>query len=96
MKAYLHAHANGRNSIHLALDPGPDLIRFVGKLTSESLIVLLLAKFVLQSLVTLRNERFHFAPFGFDVLERQFNMHFSNKKCHNARKNERSAHLHRV
>lgn len=70
LNIYLHAHSNGRNSVHLALDPGSDLIRLVGKLATEGLIVLLFPQLVLKGLITLWHKGLDLAPLGLDVLKK--------------------------
>ena len=69
MDNYLHAHADGSNGIHLTLDPGTNLVGFVGKLTSKSFVILLFAQLVLKSLITLGHECLDLTPLRFDVLQ---------------------------
>jgi hypothetical protein len=56
------------------------LIGLVGELSSECLVVLLLAEFILEGLVTLGNQGLDLTPLGFDVLK-DFNlkMFWSNR-----------------
>jgi len=49
------------------------LIGLVGELSSECLVVLLLAEFILEGLVTLGNQGLDLTPLGFDVLK-DFNL----------------------
>ena len=60
---YLHAHSNSCHGVHLTFDPGSNLVGFVGKLTSKSLIILLLAQFILKSLITLGYQSLDLVPF---------------------------------
>merc|ERR1719225_704529 len=68
LKAALHAHANGSNSIHLPLDPGTNLVGLLGELPPEGLVVLLLFQLVLKGLVPLGNQGLHFIPLALHIL----------------------------
>lgn len=48
--------ASARTDLHLGLDPGPDDIGLVGKLSAQALVVLLPGVFLDQSLVALRHQ----------------------------------------
>ena len=69
---YLHAHSNSCHGVHLTFDPGSNLVGFVGKLTSKSLIILLLAQFILKSLITLGYQSLDLVPFWLDVLQKSW------------------------
>jgi hypothetical protein len=56
LKAALHAHADGSDGVHLPLDPGSDLVRLLGELPPQGLVVLLLLQLVLQGLVPLGDQ----------------------------------------
>ena len=71
---YLHAHSNSCHGVHLTFDPGSNLVGFVGKLTSKSLIILLLAQFILKSLITLGYQSLDLVPFWLDVLQKSLNI----------------------
>lgn len=55
MKIYA-ANVSPRTDLHLGLDPGPDDIRLAGKLSAQTLVVLLPGMFLDQSLVPLRHQ----------------------------------------
>merc|ERR1719447_927075 len=71
LKAALHAHANGSDSVHLPLDPGSDLVRLFGELPPQGLVVLLLFQLVLQGLVPLGHQGLHLIPFALHILTGQ-------------------------
>jgi len=68
LEGALHAHADGRDGVHLPLDPRPDLVRLLGELPPEHLVVLLLAQLGLQGGVTLRHQLPHLSPLFVQVL----------------------------
>merc|ERR1719430_139 len=53
LKAALHSHTNGSHGVHLPLNPGTNLVRLFGKLSSQCLIVLLFLQLILQGLISL-------------------------------------------
>ena len=68
---YLHSKTDGCDGVHLSLDPGSDLVGLVGELSSEGLVVLLLAELVLEGLVSLGHQGLDLTPLGLDVLEQE-------------------------
>merc|ERR1719494_164280 len=71
LKAALHAHANGGDGVHLPLDPGSHLVRLLGELPPQGLVVLLLFQLVLQGLVPLRDQSLHLIPLALNILAGQ-------------------------
>lgn len=57
--ALLHDAAAARTDLHLGLDPGPDDVGLVGKLSTQTLVVLLSGVFLDQGLVALRHQLPH-------------------------------------
>lgn len=55
---------SARTDLHLGLDPGPDHIGLVGKLSAQTLVVLLPCVFLNQSLVALRHQLPDLQPAG--------------------------------
>merc|ERR1719420_1903970 len=71
LQGSLHTHTNSGNSVHLSFYPGSDLVGLLGKGSSQSLVVLLLPQFVLESLVSLWHQGLDLIPLGLDILPSQ-------------------------
>lgn len=65
---YLQSHADGRDSIHLPFDPGPDGVGLLGELSPEGLVVLLLAQLGGEGRVALWHQLPHVSPLAVQLL----------------------------
>lgn len=67
----LQSHSDGSNRIHLAFDPRSNAVALLGELATQHLVVLLLAQFVGQRLVTLRHQSTDVRPFACQIVGAQ-------------------------